>query len=83
MSIKVQSGTFSSSGNYAEQTINEIDLLYAVPMAYYKISDGDDGWDCAMVTTDFSNSTTIHIERDEGTGTMSGHYYIFEALVCI
>ncbi len=79
VSIKVQNGAFFFSENYIDQTINEINPLSAVPIAYYKISGGDDGWDCAMITTDFRNSTSIHMERGEGTGTVSGHYYIFEA----
>ncbi|KKN42490.1 hypothetical protein LCGC14_0712740, partial [marine sediment metagenome] len=77
--IKVQSGSFTSTATYIEQTISEVDLSKAVPMSYYNVDGGDDDWDHAMVTTDFADSTTIHMERDQASGTMSGHYYIFEA----
>ena len=79
ITIKVQSGFFSSTATYVDKGIDEVDLLKAVPMAYYKVSGGDDDWDHAMVTTDFADSTTIHMERDQDSGTMTGHYYVFEA----
>ncbi|KKL80194.1 hypothetical protein LCGC14_2007200, partial [marine sediment metagenome] len=77
--VKVQSGTFSNTGTFAEETISQINTSKAIPMAYYKASGGDDDWDASMVTTDFTDTTTIRMERHGSSGTMSGHYYVFEA----
>ena len=79
VNVEVQDGTFSATGTYSEQTISHIDTTKAVPMAYYKVSGGDDDWDSSMVTTDFVGTTTVRMERHASSGTMSGHYYVFEA----
>jgi len=78
--VKVQSGSFSTSDTNIDVSITPVDTSKAVPMAYWKITGNDDDWDCAMVTTDFMGTTAIRMERDQATGTISGHYFVFEAL---
>jgi hypothetical protein len=77
--VEVQSGTFSTADSYIDKDIAVITESKAVPLSYWKITGNDDDWDCAMVTTDFLDSDTVRMERDQATGTITGHYYVFEA----
>ncbi len=80
VNVEVQSGTFTMSGaTYDDVDITAITQSKAFPMAYWQISGNDDDWDCAMVTTDFVDDDTIRMERDQATGTISGHWYVVEA----
>lgn len=78
--IKVQSDSFSTSNSYIDKSITSVNTSKAVTLAYWKITGNDDDWDCAMVTTDFVGSNTVRMERDRATGTITGHYYVFEAV---
>jgi len=77
--VKVQQGTFSMSGTTQTVTVSGVDLDRTAMVFYHKGVTSNRG-DYNLVRGKFNSSTQIEFSRGASTGTIEGHYYIFEAL---
>jgi len=75
--VKVQQGSFSMSAASVDVTISGVSLEHAAVVAYHTAVD--ERADRSCVATHFPNSTTLRFQT-YSAGTISGHYYVFEAL---
>ena len=78
--VSVQQGTFSMAGTSDTAAITPVDQSKAAMVHYYQFISGNDKFDETAVAGWFSSNSQLTFQRDTSFETISGHYYVFEAL---
>jgi len=76
--IDVQQGSFSFSGSSSNVSITEVDLNYAAMVFYHK-SPNNNRADYTFLRGKFSSSSQLEFRKGASSGSLNGHYYVFEA----
>ncbi|KKU90523.1 MAG: hypothetical protein UY22_C0054G0004, partial [Candidatus Amesbacteria bacterium GW2011_GWC1_48_10] len=79
--INVQQGVLTFTGASDTDTITAVDQTKAAMLFYYKLGSpaDNDGYDGMAVAGWFSADNTLSWQRGLADGTVTGHYYVFEA----
>ena len=78
--VRVQQGTFYTSGTVVDVTISGVDQDKAALKFYYQITDGSYPRYDHYVRGVFTSDSSLRFERYSGGGAIKGTYYVFEAL---
>jgi hypothetical protein len=78
--VTVQSGSYSMSGGSTTETISAVTLSKTAMIHFYKATGvGTTSMANTLVRGSFNSTTQLLFDREDTDGSISGHWYLFEA----